>query len=64
MEADALDAPEAPIGYKHEWIRESVMEYDDKNNIHKRGAEGYELVEAEDYPDFDALLLTKVKAGL
>ena len=28
----ALDAPEAPVGYKHRWIRESVMEYDDKNN--------------------------------
>ena len=40
----ALDAPEPPIGYTHRWIRESVMEYDDKNNIHKRRREGYELV--------------------
>ena len=31
-----LDAPEAPIGYKHRWIRERVMDYDDKSNIHKR----------------------------
>ena len=32
-----LDAPEAPVGYKHRWIRERVMEYDDRSNIHKRG---------------------------
>ena len=48
-----LDAPEAPVGYKHRWIRERVMDYDDKANIHKRQREGYELVRAEDYPDAD-----------
>ena len=57
----ALDAPEAPIGYKHRWIRESVMEYDDKNNIHKRRREGYELVKAEDYPEFDAPVIDEGK---
>ena len=31
-----LEAPEAPIGYKHRWIRESVMDFDDRNNIHKK----------------------------
>ena len=31
-----LEAPEAPAGYKHRWIPWSVMEYDDKNNVHKR----------------------------
>ena len=46
-----LDAPPAPIGYKHRWIRERVMDYDDKANIYKRQREGYELVRAEDYPD-------------
>ena len=57
----ALDAPEAPIGYKHRWIRESVMEYDDKNNIHKRRREGYELVKADEYPDFDAPVIDEGK---
>ena len=57
----ALDAPEAPVGYKHRWIRESVMEYDDRNNIHKRRREGYELVRAEDYPDFDAPVIDEGK---
>ena len=28
----ALEAPEPPIGFKHRWIRESVMEFDDKTN--------------------------------
>ena len=48
----ALEAPEPPLGYKHRWIRESVMEFDDKTNVHKRRQEGYELVRAEEYPDY------------
>ena len=56
-----LEAPEAPVGYKHRWIRESVMEYDDKNNVHKRRREGWELVRAEDYPDFDAPVIDEGK---
>ena len=48
----ALDAPEPPLGYKHRWIRESVMEYDDKTNVHKKRQEGRELVRAEEYPDY------------
>ena len=57
----ALDAPEAPVGYKHRWIRESVMHQDDRNNIHKRRREGYELVRAEEYPDFDAPVIDEGK---
>lgn len=48
----ALEAPEPPLGYKHRWIRESVMEFDDKTNVHKRRQEGYELVRAEEYPEW------------
>ena len=48
----ALEAPEPPLGFKHRWIRESVMEFDDKTNIHKRRQEGYELVRAEEYPEY------------
>ena len=57
----ALSAPEPPLGYKHRWIRESVMEYDDRNNVHKRRREGWELVRAEDYPDFDAPVVDEGK---
>ena len=35
-----LDAPPAPIGYKHRWIRERDMDYDEKANDHKRQREG------------------------
>ena len=48
----ALEAPEPPLGFKHRWIRESVMEYDDKTNVHKSRQEGYELVRAEEYPEY------------
>jgi hypothetical protein len=48
----ALDAPQAPIGYVHRWIRESVMDFDDKTNIHKKRQEGWDLVRAEEYPDY------------
>lgn len=59
--ANALEAPEAPVGFKHRWIRESVMDFDDRNNIHKRRREGWELVKAEDYPDFDAPVIDEGK---
>jgi len=29
------------------------MDYDDKSNVFKRRREGYELVRAEEYPDFE-----------
>ena len=48
----ALEAPEPPLGYKHRWIRESVMEFDDRTNVHKRRQEGYDLVRAEEYPEY------------
>ena len=48
----ALEAPEAPLGYKHRWIRESVMEFDDKTNVHKKRQEGWDLVRAEEYPEY------------
>jgi len=48
----ALNAPEPPLGYKHRWIRESVLEFDDKSNVHKKRQEGWDLVRAEEYPDY------------
>lgn len=59
--ANALEAPEAPIGFKHRWIRLSVMDFDDRNNVHKRRREGWELVRAEEYPDFDAPVIDEGK---
>jgi|TARA_R100001443_G_scaffold36867_1_gene50673 hypothetical protein len=56
-----LDAPDAPIGYKHRWIRESVMDYDDRNNVHKKRREGWELVRADEHPEFDAPVIDEGK---
>ena len=49
-----LDAPEAPEGYKHRWIRAEVRGHDDKANMSKRIREGFEPVRAEDHPEFDS----------
>ena len=50
----ALEAPEPPLGYAHRWIRESVMNYDDRKNLSARLREGFELVRADEHPDFEA----------
>ena len=52
-----LDAPEAPPGYKHRWVRAEVRGHDDKANMAKRIREGFEPVRAEDHPDFDAPMI-------
>ena len=49
-----LDAPPAPEGFTHRWIRESVMNYDDRKNLSARLREGFELVRADEHPDFEA----------
>lgn len=47
-----LDAPPAPPGYKHRWIRRETMGQDDRMNISSKLREGYELVRADEHPDF------------
>ena len=60
-----LDAPPAPVGYKHRWIRAEVRGFDDRKNISARLREGYELVRAEEYPDFEAPVIETGKyAGI
>ena len=39
-----LDAPPAPEGYRHRWIRAEVMGFDDRKNVAARSREGWELV--------------------
>ena len=50
----ALDAPPAPEGYKHRWIRTEVRGQSDTKNMSSRLREGYEPVRADEYPDFEA----------
>ena len=49
-----LDAPPAPEGFKHRWIRAETRGFEDKQNISARLREGYELVRKDEYPDFEA----------
>jgi hypothetical protein len=53
-----LDAPVAPPGYRHRWIRAQAGGTDDSKNIAGKLREGYELVRAEEYPDFVAPSIT------
>jgi len=48
-----LDAPPAPEGFRHRWIRAEVMGFDDRKNVAARSREGWELVRGEDHPDFE-----------
>ena len=49
-----LDAPPAPDGYKHRWIRAETRGFDDRKNVSAKLREGYELVRRDEYPDFEA----------
>ena len=41
----SLDAPPAPDGFKHRWIRAEVMGIDDNKNLSSRLREGFNLLE-------------------
>jgi hypothetical protein len=47
----SLDAPPAPTGFRHQWIRAESMGFQDTKNIAASLREGYELVRADEYPD-------------
>ena len=49
----SLDAPPAPDGFRHRWIRAESMGFNDTKNIHGRLRSGYELVRADEYKDSD-----------
>ena len=49
----ALDAPPAPTGFRHRWIRAESIGFQDTKNISGRIREGYELVRSDEYPDQD-----------
>ena len=47
----SLDAPPAPSGFRHRWIRAESLGFDDTKNIAGRLRSGYELVRADEYPE-------------
>tara|TARA_Y100001947_G_C10084401_1_gene196075 strand:+ start:41 stop:499 length:459 start_codon:yes stop_codon:yes gene_type:complete len=61
----SLDAPNAPAGYRHRWIRAEVMGFDDSKNMAAMIRSGYELVRADEYPDEDYPVMKEGKyAGM
>ena len=47
----SLDAPPAPAGFRHRWIRTEVLGFDDTKNMSGKIRSGWELVRADEYPD-------------
>jgi len=56
-----LDAPPAPDGYVHRWIRAEVMGYQDTGNMAAQIKSGWELVRADEYPNSDYPEVTEGK---
>ena len=48
---NSLDAPPAPTGYRHQWIRAEILGQNDAKNIASSLREGWELVRADEYPE-------------
>jgi hypothetical protein len=47
----SLDAPPAPDGFRHRWIRAEVVGFDDTKNMSGKIRSGWELVRADEYPE-------------
>ena len=46
----SLDAPPAPDGFRHRWIRAESMGQEDTKNLSGKIRSGWELVRADEYP--------------
>ena len=46
---NSLDAPPAPTGYRHQWLRSEILGQMDTKNIASSLREGWELVRADEY---------------
>ena len=57
----SLDAPPAPDGYQHRWIRAETMGFDDSKNMAGRLRSGYELVRADAYPGSEYPVISEGK---
>ena len=57
----SLDAPPAPDGYHHRWIRAESMGFDDTKNMAGRIRSGYQLVRADAYPGSEYPVVTEGK---
>jgi len=48
---DVLPTPDPRAGWKHRWVRISILGNSDPSNISSKLREGYEPCKAEDYPE-------------
>ena len=48
---NSLDAPPAPTGFRHQWIRSEILGASDAKNVASSLREGWELVRADEYPE-------------
>ena len=51
----SLDAPPAPKGYAHRWIRTTVQGFEDTANVTKKLREGWDFVRVEQVKTRSAL---------
>ena len=58
---NSLDAPDAPHGFRHRWIRTEVLGFDDTKNVAGKLREGWELVRADEYPETEYPVMTEGK---
>ena len=57
----SLDAPKAPAGYRHRWIRVETMGFDDTKNVQGKLRSGWELIRAAEYPGSEYPVITEGK---
>ena len=57
----SLDAPKAPDGYRHRWIRVETMGFDDTKNVQGKLRSGWELIRADEYPGSEYPIITEGK---
>ena len=57
----SLDAPPAPDGFRHRWIRAESLGFSDTKNVSARLREGFVLVRADEYPDSQYPVITDGK---
>ena len=57
----SLDAPPAPDGFRHRWIRAESMGFDDTKNMAGKIRSGWELVRADEYPGSEYPVLKEGK---
>ena len=48
-----LEAPKAPTGFVHRWVRIAMRGEEDKMNVHSKLREGWEPVRADEYSESD-----------